>query len=66
MAEMTLKVTTQRGIRTMLYPILDRRFKTNDRMQRYRRLNTVMYIDTMFASTKALRGKIATKYMSMT
>ena len=53
---MTLKATTQRGIRTMLHPSLNRRFKTNDRMLRYRRLNTDMYTDTMVASKKSLRG----------
>ena len=56
MAEMTLKVTTQRGIRTMLHPTLDQRFNTNDIMLRYRRFNTDMYTYTMFASTKSFRG----------
>ena len=56
MAKKTLKVTTQRGIRTMLAPTLDRRFKTNDKMLRYSRLNTNMYTDTMFASKTSLRG----------
>ena len=50
MAKKTLKVTTQRGIKTALYPTLDRRFKKNDKMLRYSRLNTNMYTDTMFAS----------------
>ena len=56
MAKKTLKVTTQRGIRTMLAPTLDCRFKTNDKMLRYSRLNTNMYTDTMFASKVSLRG----------
>ena len=55
-AKKTLKATTERGIRTMLHPTLNRRFKTNDRMFRYRGLNTDMYTDTMFASKKSLRG----------
>ena len=55
-AKKTLKVTSQRGIRTILHPTLDRQFKTNDRMLQYCRLNTDMYTDNMFASTKLLRG----------
>ena len=56
MAKKTLKVVTQRGIRTMLAPTLDRCFKTNDKMLRYSRLSTNMYTDTMFASKASLRG----------
>ena len=56
MAKKILKVTIQRGIRTMLAPTLDCCFKTNDKMLRYSRLNTNMYTDTMFASKVSLRG----------
>ena len=56
MAKKTLEVTTQRGIRTILAPTLDRRFKTNDKMLRYSRLSTNMYTDTMFASKVSFIG----------
>jgi hypothetical protein len=55
-AEQTLKVTTQRGTRTIAYPSLESRFRTNDRQLRYRRLKTALYTDTMFASTVSTRG----------
>ena len=55
MAKKTLKVITQRGIRTALYPTLDRCFKTNDKILRYSRLNINMYTDTMFASKISFR-----------
>ena len=55
MAKKTLNVITQRGIRTALYPTLDRFFKTNDKILRYSRLKTNMYTDTMFASKISLR-----------
>ena len=70
MAKKTLKVTTQRGIRTVLYPTLDRRFKTNDKMLRYSRLNTNMYADTMFTSKISLRqntcGQVYTNDLDFT
>ena len=46
-AEQTLKVTTQRGTRTILKGSLTRRYKTNDRMLRYRRLPHVIFTDTL-------------------
>jgi hypothetical protein len=55
-AKKTLKVTTQRGTRTVAYPSLVARFFTNDRQLRYRRLKTALYTDTMFASTVSTRG----------
>ena len=55
-AHRTLKVTTQRGVRTVLYPTLSRRFRTNDRQLRYRRLPVTLFTDTMYASTKSRRG----------
>jgi hypothetical protein len=50
-AKQTLKVTTQRGIRTIANPSLSRRFRTNDRQLRYRRLRCNMYTDTLDAKT---------------
>jgi hypothetical protein len=55
-AKKTLLVTTQRGTRTVAFPSLEARFRTNDRQLRYRRLNTALYTDTMFASTISTRG----------
>jgi hypothetical protein len=37
-AKRTHLVTTQRGIRRMVHPSLTKRYKTNDRQLRYRRL----------------------------
>jgi len=48
-AKKTVQVTTQRGIRTIAHPSLSRRFRTNDRQLRYRRLPSDMYTDTMFS-----------------
>ena len=55
-AARTLRVTTQRGVRSVLHPTLSRRYATNDRMLRYRRLGTTMFSDTMFSETKSLDG----------
>jgi hypothetical protein len=38
----TRLVTTQRGIRRMIHPNLTKRYKTNDRQLRYRRLPVTM------------------------
>ena len=46
-AKRTLDATTQRGIRTVLHPTLSRRFRTNDRQLRYRRLTEDLYTDTL-------------------
>jgi hypothetical protein len=40
-------VTTQRGVRRMIHPSLTKRYKTNDRQLRYRRLPVTMFTDTM-------------------
>jgi hypothetical protein len=55
-AKKTLDVTTQRGTRTVAFPSLEARFRTNDRQLRYRRLSTALYTDTMFASATSRRG----------
>jgi hypothetical protein len=49
-AKRTLAVTTQRGVKTRPTTIT-RRFKTNDRMLRYNRLNTNMFTDTIESGT---------------
>jgi hypothetical protein len=53
------KATTQRGVRSVTHPSLTRRFRTNDRQLRYRRLNTNMYTDTMFSTIRYTRGNVA-------
>jgi hypothetical protein len=49
-AKRTRLVTTQRGIRRMIQPSLTKRYKTNYRQLRYRRLPVTMYTDTMFST----------------
>jgi hypothetical protein len=53
-AKRTLAVTTQRGIKTRP-TTLTRRFKTNDRMLRYNRLNADMFTDTLESGTTSRR-----------
>jgi hypothetical protein len=48
-AKRTRLLTTQRGIRRMVHPSLTKRYKTNDRQLRYRRLPVTMYNDTMYS-----------------
>jgi len=56
-AEKTLKVTTQRGIRTLVHPSLSRRFRTQDQQLQYRgRLPIESFTETLITKTK-LRGK---------
>jgi hypothetical protein len=49
-AKRTRLVTTQRGIRRMVHPSLTKRYKTNYRQLRYRRLPVTMYTDTMYST----------------
>jgi hypothetical protein len=49
-AKRTRLVTTQRGIRRMIHPSLTKRYNTNDRQLRHRRLPVTIYNDTMFSS----------------
>jgi len=55
-AQKTIEQTTQRGFRTVLHPSLSRRYRTNDRQLRYRRLSTTMFTDTMLCKTLSRRG----------
>jgi Reverse transcriptase (RNA-dependent DNA polymerase) len=55
-ARRTVDVTTQRGVRTVLHPTLSRRFRTNDRQLRYRRLAIDCFTDTLISNTKSKRG----------
>ena len=54
-AKRTIERTTQRGLRTVLHPSLSRRFRTNDRQLRYRRLAHPVYADTLIAGSKSRR-----------
>ena len=56
MAEKTIESTTQRGVRTVDNPRLNRRFRTNDRQLRYRRLGVDIFTDTLEAGLKSKRG----------
>ena len=60
-AERTLEATTQRLVRHMTGEHLNRRFRTNDRQLRYRRLSHVMFTDTVFSKHKSwyLKNKCA-------
>ena len=55
-AKRTLDRTTQRGIRLVANPSINRRLRTNDRQLRYRRLKTNIFTDTMFSSIKSSRN----------
>ena len=55
-AHRTVKVTTQRGIRTLLHPTFSRRFRTNDGQLRYRRFPIDCFTDTLISNTASARG----------
>ena len=55
-AKRTTKFTTQRGVRTVEHPSLQRRFCTIYWQLRCRKLNTAMFTDTYFSSIKYTRG----------
>ena len=58
-ANRTRMVTTQRGVRRMIHPSLTKRYRTNDRQLRYRRLPVTMYTDTMFSTVPSRQGNKA-------
>jgi hypothetical protein len=45
-----VKQTMQRGMRTVLHPTLSRRFRTKDRILRYRRMPCNLFSNTMFCT----------------
>ena len=55
-AHRTVLKITQRGVRKCLDPTLSRRFPTNDRMLRYRRLPRPCFTDTLVAGTPSKQG----------
>ena len=48
-ATRTVEATTQNALRAVLHPTLSRRFRTNDRQLRYRRLSHDVFTDTLIA-----------------
>jgi hypothetical protein len=50
-ANRLLLVTTQRGLKRMIHPIISVRFRTNDRQLRYHRLPVTCFTDTMFSNS---------------
>ena len=55
-AEHTLKVTTQRGIRFNVKPYLSRRFRTRQAQLGFTWLKGPVFSDTLFSDTKSIRG----------
>ena len=58
-ATATVLATTQLLVRSLFEPTLNRRYNTNDRMLRYFRIQTDMFMDTYFVSNKlgpSMRG----------
>ena len=51
-ARRTVETTEQRGITMKVDSKLTRRFRSNDRQLRYKRLNTVIFTDTMKSIVK--------------
>ena len=52
----TVKMSRQRGTRHCFYPAITRRFPTNDRMLKYKRLTHPVYSDTIFSGVISQRG----------
>ena len=55
-AKRTLNVTTQRGMRSIVNPMLSRQYRTNDRQLRYRRLRADVFSDTLISGVKSKAG----------
>jgi hypothetical protein len=58
-AKRTRLVTTQRGVRKMIHPSLNKRYKTNDRQLRYLRLPVTLFTDTMYSTILSRQGNTA-------
>ncbi len=61
-AQRTLRVTTQRGVRSAILPI-SRRYRA-DRMFAVKRLNKKLATDTAYGKTKSLRGNVGSQLFS--
>jgi hypothetical protein len=49
-ANRTRLVTTQRGIRIMIHPLLTKQYNTNDMQLRYYRLPVTIFTDTIYST----------------
>jgi hypothetical protein len=49
-AKRTRLVTTQRVVSKMIHPGLNKRYRTNDRQLKYRRLPVTLFTDTMYST----------------
>jgi hypothetical protein len=58
-AKRTHLMTTQRRIIQMIHPNLTKRYKTNDRQLRYRRLPVTMFTDAMYSTILSRQGNKA-------
>jgi hypothetical protein len=52
-------VTTQRGVRKMIHPSMNKRYKTNDRQLIYRCLPVTLFTDTMYSTILSRQGNKA-------
>jgi hypothetical protein len=55
-AKKTLESTTQRAVRTVAHPTVERRWPTGDQPLQYRQFHHQVFHDTMKANNKSLRG----------
>jgi hypothetical protein len=63
-AKRTRLVTTQRGVRKIIHPSLNKRYKTNDRQLRYLRLPVILFTDTMYSTILSIQGNKSTQVFS--
>jgi hypothetical protein len=64
-AKRTRLVTTQRGVRKIIHPSLNKRYKTNDSQLRYRHLPVTLFTDTMYSTILLRQGKKLRKFFVM-
>ena len=64
-AKRTVNVTTQRGVRTVLHHTPSRRFRTNDRQLRYRRLPIDCFKGTLISNMKSRRNNLYAQVFAM-
>jgi hypothetical protein len=64
-AKRTPLVITQRGIRRMIHPSLTKRYMTNDRQLRYRRLYSKIFNDTMYLTILSRQQHTAAQIMKL-
>jgi hypothetical protein len=64
--KITLEATTQRGVRTVAFPSIERRRKTGDRPLWYFRLNHAVYHDTLNSRVTSLSGNKCSESVQQT